>query len=74
MAMPEASMHEDYFSKPSENEVGRARQVPSVEAVSEAQSIDELTDGELWLCVLSLHPSHPLTSFRGAESVCHTEF
>jgi hypothetical protein len=47
--VPKAAMHEDYFSRWPENDVGMSRQIARMEAVAIAKAIDEFARKKLRL-------------------------
>ncbi len=44
MLVPETAMDEDRFAEPRQDEIGRSRQVPSVEAVAVTEGMDQPAD------------------------------
>jgi hypothetical protein len=53
--MPEATVHEDDFSRPDERKVRRAWDVAAMKPVSTSQSVNQSADGHLRAGVLAPH-------------------
>jgi hypothetical protein len=56
--MPEAAMHEQYFSATPEDEIGTTRERSHVKAISVAELVDESSDGDFGLGVFAANARH----------------
>jgi hypothetical protein len=62
MPMPEASVDEDYLTATLERKVWRPRQIPLMQPVSKAKSVNYSPHEHFRLCVAIAHEGHPLAT------------
>lgn len=67
MEMPEAAMDEYYLLMPREDKIRRARQVPSMESITQAHGMTHSSDNQLWLRILGSNAAHSLRAFCDRE-------
>lgn len=71
VAVPEASVDEDYLPASRKNEVGCSRQIAPVQAVPVAQGMQHASDNQLRLGVLASDTRHAVASLLGCQHICH---
>lgn len=58
MPMPEAAVHENHFTAPSEYEIRRTGQSFVVKSISEASPVDEFSNNHFRFRILVAHERH----------------
>jgi hypothetical protein len=69
MAVPEASMDEDTDAMSRKNDVRISRQIAAVKSEAISHRVQQTSDCELGLCVLSPNTRHQLASLLGAKKI-----
>jgi hypothetical protein len=67
--MPEASMNEDTDAISRKNDVRISRQIAAVKSEAISHRVQQTSDCELGLCVLSPNTRHQLASLLGAKKI-----
>jgi hypothetical protein len=62
-------MHKNHFSAAGKNEVGIARQIPPVEAVTIAHTMNKPTDKHFRPCIFAMHTSHGVLALFRSQIV-----
>jgi hypothetical protein len=65
MTVPETAMHEHHGLMPGQHDVGRARQVPSMQPEAVAQSMEQAADSPLRDCVAAAYSRHVAAALMG---------
>jgi hypothetical protein len=64
--VPEASMHENYFSLAGKYQIWLSRQVWPMKPVAVSHAMNQAPDEQFRMGVLGTHATHPLASLRGS--------
>lgn len=69
--VPETAMHEDYTLQAGEDQIGRARQITSVQPVAIAHAVDEPPNNPLRLSVHAPDPRHTARPLFASQIIRH---